>query len=249
MFAIDHVGWSQIFAWLVAGIGAVFSTQYVVQAIATVPTAAKARLASFYSAMLLIPFGIGCAVIGMCARLLYPQIASLDAFPVLISHMDTWMAAIVVAGLAGSLFGSISAVTIGTATLIYRDFYMPLFDTRGDKANSLIFVRAATIFVGLLPIPLAILSSKVLAVAFLAKSLRASLAVLVLMVFYAPNFGTRRGALISILASLVAVIGWFLAGNPFGIDNAYIAVLVPLLVMAISHLVRMAKARTIVPAR
>ncbi len=249
MFAVDHVGWAQIFAWAVAGIGAVFSTQYVVQAIATVPSAAKARLASFYAAALLVPFGIGCAVIGMCARLLYPQIASLGAFPVLISHMDDWMAAIVVAGLAGSLFGSISAVTIGTATLIYRDFYMPLFDPRGENARSLLFVRAATVVVGLLPIPLAILSSKVLAVAFLAKALRASLAVLVLMVFYAPNFGTRRGALVAILASLVAVIGWFLAGNPFGIDNAYIAVAVPVLVMAIAHLGRLVWSRRVAPVQ
>ena len=249
MFGVGHVGWPQICAWLVAGIGAVFSTQYVVQAIATVPTAGKARVASFYSALLLIPFGVGCALIGMCARLLYPQIPSLQAFPMLIAHMDGWMAAIVVAGLAGSLFGSISAVTIGTATLIYRDFYMPFFDPRGERAKSLIFVRATTIFVGLLPIPLAILSTKVLAVAFLAKALRASLAVLVLMVFYAPGFGTRLGALLSILASLVAVIGWFLAGNPFGIDNAYVAVVTPVLVMGASHLARMAWRGVVVPAR
>ena len=235
MFAVGNVGWSQICAWMVAGIGAVFSTQYVVQAIATVPSAGKAQRASFYSALLLIPFGIACATIGMCARVLYPNIRSLEAFPAMINHMGTISAAIVVAGLAGSLFGSISAISIGTSTLLYRDFYMPFFGKKGDEGGSLAFVRGATLVVGLLPIPLAIMSSKVLAVTFLAKSLRASLAVLVLMAFYTPRFGTHRGAFISILAALVATIGWFLAGDPFGIDNAYIAVLVPLVVMTASH--------------
>jgi SSS family solute:Na+ symporter len=73
---------------------------------------------------------------------------------------------------------------------------------------------------------------------FLAKAIRASLSVLVLMVFYAPWFGTKGGALISILASLVATIAWFLMDNPFGIDNAYVALLIPLVVMGTSSLLK-----------
>jgi SSS family solute:Na+ symporter len=69
---------------------------------------------------------------------------------------------------------------------------------------------------------------------FLAKAIRASLSVLVLLVFYAPWFGTRTGALFSILGSLVATIAWFMMGNPFGIDNAYVALVVPLIIMGLS---------------
>ena len=58
----------------------------------------------------------------------------------------------------------------------------------------------------------------------------------VLLVFYAPWLGTSRGALISIVVSMVATIAWFLMGNPFGIDNAYVALLLPLVVMAGSSL-------------
>jgi SSS family solute:Na+ symporter len=76
-----------------------------------------------------------------------------------------------------------------------------------------------------------------LQVTFLAKAIRASLSVLVLLVFYAPWFGSRTGALVSILCSLIATIAWFLMGNPFGIDNAYIALVVPLIIMGLSFLV------------
>jgi SSS family solute:Na+ symporter len=69
------------------------------------------------------------------------------------------------------------------------------------------------------------------------------------MVFYAPKFGTATGAFLSIIASLLATVGWFLAGNPWGIDNAYIALFTPLIIMGISHVTRRkTPAEPLVPA-
>ncbi|MGU3388634.1 sodium:solute symporter family protein [Methylobacterium sp. D53M] len=235
MFAVDTVGWSQIFAWMVAGIGAVFSTQYVIQAINTVQDGRTARLASFYCAFLLVPFGIGAALVGVCAAALLPGIPAIQALPGLIARMDDLLAAIVVAGLAGSLFGTISALSIGAATLLFKDFYHPRRRSE-DGTSSLRFVRSMTVLVGLIPIPLAIFAPDILKVTFLAKSLRATLAVLVVFAFYAPRFGTPRAAVVSILVSLVLTIGWFLAGDPGGIDNAYVALVIPLAVMGTAEL-------------
>ena len=235
MFAVDTVGWSQIFAWMVAGIGAVFSTQYVIQAINTVQDGRTARQASFYCAFLLVPFGIGAALVGVCAAALLPGIPAIQALPGLIARMDDLLAAIVVAGLAGSLFGTISALSIGAATLLFKDFYHPRRRSE-DGMSSLRFVRSMTVLVGLIPIPLAIFAPDILKVTFLAKSLRATLAVLVIFAFYAPRFGTPRAAVVSILVSLVLTIGWFLAGDPGGIDNAYVALVIPLAVMGTAEL-------------
>lgn len=235
MFAVDTVGWSQIFAWMVAGIGAVFSTQYVIQAINTVQDGRTARQASFYCAFLLVPFGIGAALVGVCAAALLPGIPAIQALPGLIARMDDLLAAIVVAGLAGSLFGTISALSIGAATLLFKDFYHPRRRSE-DGTSSLRFVRSMTVLVGLIPIPLAIFAPDILKVTFLAKSLRATLAVLVVFAFYAPRFGTPRAAVVSILVSLVLTIGWFLAGDPGGIDNAYVALVIPLAVMGTAEL-------------
>jgi SSS family solute:Na+ symporter len=245
MLAIDTVGWSQILAWLVAGIGAVFSTQYVIQAINTVEDGRTAQAASFWCAILLVPFGLLAALVGVCAGALMPNVPPIGVLPALIGRMDDVLAAVVVAGLAGSLFGTISALSIGAATLLYKDFYIPL---RGDVegCGSLAFVRAATIVVGLLPIPLAICAPDILKVTFLAKSLRTTLAVLVLFAFYAPHVARPLAAFVSIFASLVVTIGWFLAGDPFGIDNAYVALVIPLVVMATDHLLK--RSGTDIPA-
>jgi SSS family solute:Na+ symporter len=88
-----------------------------------------------------------------------------------------------------------------------------------------------------MPLPLGFIAP-VLKVTFLDKSLRATLAVLVMLIFYAPHFGTSKGTVVSILTSLVVTIGWFLAGDPYGIDNAYVALVIPLIVMSASHMLR-----------
>jgi SSS family solute:Na+ symporter len=237
MFSWTNVGWSQIFAWFIAGIGATFSTQYVIQAINTVETQQKAKAASLYTALLLVPFGIATALVGMCSLALFPNIKSIDAFSTLIENMNGVLAGVVAAGLAASLFGTIAAISVSTATLLYKDFYSRFVTKQANEKRSLNFIRVTTIVVGLLPIVLAIYTPNILQMTFLAKAIRASLSVLVLLVFYAPWFGTKAGALFSILSSLVATIAWFLMGNPFGIDNAYVALVVPLIIMGLSSLI------------
>jgi SSS family solute:Na+ symporter len=247
MFSWTYVGWSQILAWFIAGMGATFSTQYVIQAINTVETGQKAKAASLYTALLLVPFGIATALIGMCSLVLFPNIKSINAFSALIADMDGVTAGVVAAGLAASLFGTIAAISVATATLLYKDFYTSFVTEDGDESRSLNFIRITTIIVGLLPIVLAIYTPNILQMTFLAKAIRASLSVLVLLVFYAPWFGTKTGALFSILGSLVATIAWFMMGNPFGIDNAYVALVLPLIIMGVSSMAERIRAGGQVP--
>jgi SSS family solute:Na+ symporter len=237
MFSWSNVGWSQIFAWFIAGIGATFSTQYVIQAINTVDTRQKAKAASLYTALLLVPFGVATALVGMCSLALFPTIKSIDAFSALIADMNGAMAGVVAAGLAASLFGTMAAISVATATLLYKDFYVRFVAKHDDEKRSLNFIRVTTVIAGLLPIVLAIYTPNILQMTFLAKAIRASLSVLVLLVFYAPWFGTRTGALLSILVSLVATIAWFLMGNPYDIDPAYVALVIPLIIMGLSSLI------------
>jgi solute:Na+ symporter, SSS family len=238
MFSWTYVGWGQILAWFIAGMGATFSTQYVIQAINTVDDAKSAKIASFFTALFLVPFGIITALIGMCSLALFPNIKSINAFAALIGQMDAVMAGIVCAALAASLFGSIAAFAVATATLLYKDFYVGFGAKGHTEKSSLTFIRVATVVMGLLPIVLAIYTPNILSMTFLGKALRASLSVLVLFVFFAPWFGTKLGAFLSILASLAATIAWFMMGNPFGIDNAYVALLVPLIVMGFSEVLQ-----------
>lgn len=238
MFDWTGVGWAQIFAWMIGGIGSIFATQYVIQALVSTPDLKTSRRACYYVSSLMIPFGLAAAFIGTASAYLYPGIKSIDAFPVLIAHMPTFPAAIVVIGLAGALFGGISANTLASATLSLKDFYDPFFNKEENDRKSVVFVKTAIIVIGILPLVLALYADAILQIAFLGKALRATLAVIVLMCFYAPRFGSPAGALWGVILSVVSTIGWFLAGNPYGIDSSYFALFAPLLTMAVAQIIK-----------
>ncbi|GAF46543.1 sodium:solute symporter family protein [Rhodococcus wratislaviensis] len=236
MLSWDGIGYAQMGAWLIAGAGAMFSTQYVVQSITTVGDGAKARRASFYTSLILIPYGFIAALIGVSAAALHPEIDSIQALPTIVMDLNPVLAGVAVTGLAASVFGLISALTIGSSTLLLKDFYDPYFNRSGDDRRSVLFSRASVVVCGMIPVVLALFATEVLEVTFLAKALRASLSVFVVLMFYKPGFGTKEGALAAVAISLLATIGWYLTGNPFGIDNAYVAIAVPIIVMSFTHL-------------
>ncbi len=240
MFNWVEIGWGQIFAWMIGGIGSIFATQYVIQALVSTDNPAIAKRACFYVSSLMIPFGVMAALIGMCSAVLYPGVKSIDAFPMLIAHMPAFSASVMIVGLAGALFGGISATTLASATLAMKDFYDPHFNKARQDQKSVLFLRVAIVVCGLLPLVLALYAEKLLLIAFLGKALRATLAVLVLMAFYAPKFGTPRGAFAGVILSVLVTIGWFLAGNPYGVDSSYLALAGPLLTMGISQLFKQA---------
>jgi SSS family solute:Na+ symporter len=235
MFSWHAVGFGKIFSWFIGGVGSIFATQYVLQAIVITDDTKKARHATVMIFTLMIPFGILIALIGMCSAFLYPNIRSIDAFPEVISHLPTWSASLAVVGIAGAMLGGISANTIASATLILRDFYDPHFNPKRSDRNSVVFLRISTVVIGLVPLILSLYATQILDIAFLGKALRASLAVLILLAFYAPRFGTPTGAFWGIVLSVVMTVGWYLAHEPFGISSTYFAFFCPLLVMAISH--------------
>lgn len=238
------VGLPQIVAWFVAGIGASFATQYIVQAITAVPSERKAKQASVYAALVLLPYGFFAAVAGMCAVVLFPEVPSLQALPALVQNLNVGVAAIIIAGLLAALLGTASAITLAVTTLLLKDFLRPALKTEGDDAKEVRLLRWGSLVLGLLPVGLAIFATDVLMITFLGKAMRASLAVLVLLMFYARRWGSSRGALVSIIGSVAVTVCWYLLDNPFGINYTYAAIATPIVVMTLFHFVDRGKDRS-----
>lgn len=232
-FSWDNVGISTIIAWTVANIGAIFSTQYVIQAIAAISDEHKAKKASLLSGAMIVPIGIMAAVIGMAFKVLQPTSKGIQAIPALATLMDPWLGGVVIAGLVAAVFGTVSAGTLGCTALIMKDVYSPL--VKPTEKNALKATRIISIVIGLLPIPFAMLMPEILQTIFFARALRTAISMVAIAMFFLPYFSSSKGAFWGLLLSTVAATVWFLLGNPYGIDNIYIAAIVPMLVMAIDH--------------
>lgn len=229
-----HVGVATIIGWILTTIGAIFSTQFLVQAIASAKTEKAAAHASYLAAILFVPLGLAIAVIGVAARYLFPKMNSLYALPVFMTHMNVFLAAFVATALVASVFVSVSTVALGLVSLIVDDFYVPL--RKPDKVQQLRTTRIIGLIIGFLPLLFAFMTPKILALSFFTKAIRMSITVVAAVGFYLPHFSDTKSANIALVGTAIWSSTWYLLDNPFGIDNVYISLFAPLIFMALCKL-------------
>lgn len=229
-FSFDgHIGWPTITAWIIATSGSIFSTQFVMQAISSTKNYKEAQKSCLYSVLLCFPIGLILAAIGVIAHYLNPEMKALYALPIFIQEMGPFMAAIVTTSIVAAVFVSVSTVALGIASLVVEDFYVPKFKPNEQKKFKM--TRIISIIIGFAPLLFVFGVPEILKLSFFTRALRLTIAVVAVLGFYLPFFNSTRGANVGLITAALATIVWYLLNNPFGIDNIYIALLVPALVM------------------
>lgn len=230
------VGLTTIIAWTIASVGAIFSTQFIVQAISSLKGPENVRTACNISAFLCLPVSIALGLIGVTAKYLFPEMKSLYAFPVFLAHMPPLLAGLVMVSIIASILVAVGTVVIATSALIVRDFYVPLLMPSAERELRL--SRLLAIPIAFLPLLLVFFVPQILHLSFFTRALRLSVSVVAIFAFYLPSFGSNRGATLGLLAATLTTTGWYLMGDPFGIDDIYIALITPAIVILIERLLR-----------
>jgi SSS family solute:Na+ symporter len=229
-----QIGGATIVAFFIGNVGAIFSTQYIVQAISSTTSADAARRSTFIAAALAVPIGLALGLIGVAARYLYPDQPSLQALPLFLRSMNAWLAGFVTVALVAAIFASVSTVALAIASLVVRDFYLPYWKPPAER--QFVVTRKIALVIGFAPLAFVYLAPGLLELSFFTRALRLSISVVAVIGLYLPFFGSGRGAVCALLASVLATTAWYLLGNPYGIDNMYIALATPALVIVVEHL-------------
>jgi len=227
------IGTSTIVAWTIGNIGSIFATQQIVLTMSGARNASEAKRACFYAGIWCVPMGILAGLVGVVAKFIYPNMKSIYALPIFIQHMNPVLGGLVTAGIVAAIFGGVATVSLGMTSLVVRDFVVPYFDL--DESRRLRVTRIAALLVGFAPLPFVLLTPGLLKVMFFSKALRTSVALVAVAGFCLPNFSSPKGAFVGLLGGLVGATAWFFAGNPYGIDNTYIAAVIPIAVMTFDH--------------
>ncbi|WP_125589990.1 sodium:solute symporter family protein [Companilactobacillus jidongensis] len=230
-----NIGAATIIGWILTSIGAVFSTQTIAQAISSTKSAKDAQKAAFWAALLVIPFGIALGLIGITAKYLFPSINGLYALPIFLSHMSTFWASISSIGLLAGVFVGVSSCGLAIVALIVNDFYVPHW--KPEPKQQLKVTRIISIIVGLLPLIFMFYTPNILALSFFAKALRVSIGIIAVIAFYLPTFDSTVSANIALISTTLLTTVWYILGDPLGIDDTYVAILTPLIIMLMGRLI------------
>jgi SSS family solute:Na+ symporter len=228
-----HVGASTIVAWLIGTIGSIFCTQFVIQAISSTKDVKSAKRATWVAFFFCLPIGLAMALIGVAAKFAHPDIKSLYALPVFLQDMSPWLAGIVTTSLVASIFVSVGTVALAIASLVVKDFYVPYRNPTPEREFKM--TRWISIGIGFFPLLFVLFFPEVLKLSFFTRAIRLSITVVAIMAFYLPWFKSTRGANAGLIGACVVTSVWFLMGNPFGIDNMYVALITPAIIMVIDR--------------
>ena len=147
--------------------------------------------------------------------------------------MNPLLAGLVTTSLVASVFVSVSTVALGIVSLIMRDFYIPYFHPSPEQ--ELKVTRLMSLAIAFVPLIFVFFVPAILKLSFFTRALRLSISIVAVVGFYLPLFSSGRGATLGLLAAAVFTSIWYVLGNPFGVDNMYIAAVTPLVVMAIER--------------
>jgi len=228
------IGASTIVAWTIANVGAIFSTQYIIQAMSSLKDPEKVRRSTYISGVLCVPISIALGLIGVAAKFLFPAMNSLYAFPVFMNHMSPIVAGIVTTSLAASVFVGVSSVGLAISSLIVRDFYVPARHPTPEQEFRM--SRLLSIPIGFIPLIFVLFLPEVLHLSFFTRALRLSISVVAMIGFYVPFYRSNRGATLGLLSAAVSTTVWYLLGDPYGIDDIYIALVTPPVVMIMERI-------------
>ncbi len=229
------LGGGTIGAWIIGTAGAIFSTQFIIQAISGARSGEDARKSTLIAAALCVPIALALGLLGVSAKFLFPDIKGLYALPVFLQHMNPVLAGIVTVSLVASIFVSVSTVALAIASLVVKDFYVPRYHPTPER--ELVATRWISLLVGFIPLIFVLFVPQILALSFFTRALRLTVTVVALMGIYLPFFNSARGAIAALVLATIATSVWYLLDNPFGIDNMYIALAAPALVMVIERLI------------
>lgn len=210
-FSPFTIGYDKVISWIVASVLGACTAQAGLQPILKSKDEKTAVRSSFIIALIVAPFGIFTALLGMYAKAIFPDLSNAKlALPTLLMNMNPWVAGLVLAAMLAAVLSTASPIFLSCGTLITRDLYCEYKKNEVDDRKLLSISRMATFGVGTACVLLAVLLSStttILDIVYFAYSLRGSLFVILLMGIFWKKMNPKA-AIASMICTAAVGIFW-----------------------------------------
>ncbi len=225
-------GMQMTLANLVSVIVGMICTQTYVQAIFSATTPKTASVGAFVAALISLPIGLPCAMIGMYMHAAHPEVPAILALPTfLLSYQPVVLGSIAMGGIMLSLIGSTAGLSLGIGTMLSRDIFCKVLHVT-KSATELWLTRGLVLATIIVAAVIAVLNegSQVLFWSYLSMALRGGGIFLPLTVaVFLPRAIERHWAVASMVISTCAALAANFLGvkvNPLFVGLAVSVVLI-----------------------
>lgn len=240
------------FAWslILGGVLGGMAGQASIQPIFAARSASVARKAAVLSALIIAPFGILVALLGLMARtgryfdpqpyLQDPQMMKM-VLPTLMTtpeFIHPLLGGIALAGILAAILSTVGPVNFAVVTIATKDIYHGLINKTAPDADLIVTARRLVLLVNAVTIPLAYYGTgAILDTAYISYGVRAIGAVVIVMGIYLRGWIRVEGVRFAFVGGTVALLGNILlswAGLP-SLEHTYAALGAGLLFILIGN--------------
>lgn len=214
------IGMPKVSSWIIASILGACTAQAGIQPILAARDIHVAKKSAIITALVVAPFGVLTALLGMAAKVRFPDLANAKlALPTLMMNLSPIAGGIVLASIMAAILSTISPIILASGTMITKDIYQRVLKPDATDKEVLFVSRVTTGISGVLCIVLSIVmygSARILDMVYFAYTIRGSMFVVLLLGIYWKKT-SEKGAIYSMIFTGFVGIFWVAYKAVFGV--------------------------------
>ena len=218
-FKVSGIGMSRVSSWIIASILGACTAQAGIQPILAAKDTTVAKKSAIITAFAVAPFGIFTVLLGMAAKVKYPDLANAKlALPTLMMDLHPVVGGIVLASIMAAILSTVSPIILASGTMITKDIYQRIIKPHATDSEVLFISRLTTGIAGTICMFLAIVmygSTRILDMVYFAYTLRGSLFVVLLFGIYWRKT-SQKGSIYAMILTAFAGFLWVFFKAKFG---------------------------------
>ncbi len=208
-FSIWGIGLHAILNNVVSVLVGMICTQTYIQAIFSAATPRTAAIGLILAAIVAIPIGVPCAMMGIYMQAAHPELPAILALPAyLLQYASPLMGGMALGGIVLGIVGSIAGLSLGVGTMVARDILEPVMKITSEKGK-LALLRGTVVGAVLLAMMIAAVNreSQILFWNYLSMALRGcGIFIPLTLAVFKPRMVSSQWAVASMVLSLGASI-------------------------------------------
>jgi len=210
---IAGFGYLKILTFTLVMVTCNISFQATVQIALAARDERAARRGFLLAGLLILPVSFLAALIGVAAKARFPEIGeSTAALPKMVGSLHPVIAGVTLASLWAADVSTACGLLLSSSTVVVRDVYVRYIRPETGHRRQLLLSRLVVLVIGVVTLALALQISGILKALMVGLSLTAGPTVVILFTFYAPSLCRVSSAFWTIVAGIVAMALWHVAG-------------------------------------
>ncbi len=211
-----------IVGWIIVMVTQAVTAQGPVQIACGARDASAARKGFLMGGMLIFPIGFLCAVLGLAAKVMFPDIPTEQAalaLPKVVMSLNPFASGVTLAALWAADVSTACTILLGAGTLFSQDIYKRFINPKVSDAKFVKINRLTIFVIGLITLWFAFNAAGILKTMIAGLSMTTALTCVFLFTVFAPGLCRRSSAFWTTLVGLAGIFLWFMPVNAFAFVN------------------------------